>query len=312
MPSTRWIPSLCPCSARSSLRASPSASSATLLGCLAPWFSWLELINHFRPFLLTASLGLAVVTLLTRSRRTVSAALLLLTIQATLALAPLRASAVRAEPSERNLRVVTANVWVSNRNVEAVARHLEGEAADVVLLQEVGPVHRRLIDRVRAAYPHAYCPDPICDLAILSREAPLASGRVDLPPGRPLLVWARFRAGPKEVEVIGTHLANPFHPHHQARYVGWFIDYLRTRSGPLILAGDFNLTPFSWGMERLTRETGLRRHTHLAFSWPAHRYVPVVGIDNLLSTPDIATVAVRTGPRIGSDHLPVTVDLAVR
>jgi endonuclease/exonuclease/phosphatase (EEP) superfamily protein YafD len=79
-----------------------------------------------------------------------------------------------------------------------------------------------------------------------------------------------------------------------------------------VVAGDFNLTPFSWGLSRLVRSAGLRRHATFGASWPAHRLLPLVLIDNVLSTPDVATRAVRIGPRIGSDHLPVTADLVLR
>ncbi|HEY7386072.1 MAG TPA: hypothetical protein VH743_20625, partial [Beijerinckiaceae bacterium] len=51
-------------------------------------------------------------------------------------------------------------------------------------------------------------------------------------------------------------------------------------------------------------------HGTLLVSFPAHAWLPAVLLDNVLSTADFATVAIRTGPRLGSDHLPVIADLA--
>jgi endonuclease/exonuclease/phosphatase (EEP) superfamily protein YafD len=289
--------------------------AATLLGALAPVEPRLELVNHFRPLLALGAAGILGLGLAAGSRRLRLAAAGFLGLQLALLLAPL---ASRAEGADGALadapafRLVTANLLVANRDVEAVARFLEGERADVVVLQEADRMHRALIPRLAAAYPHAWCPDRACSQAILSREAPLEVGKEDLPPRRPLLVRARFQVGARTVEVIGTHLAYPFDPERQREHVTWLSGFLKGRPGPLVVAGDFNLAPFSWGLTRLVRDAGLRRHVTYGASWPAHRLLPLVLIDNVLSTSDVATRAVRIGPRIGSDHLPVTADLVLR
>jgi endonuclease/exonuclease/phosphatase (EEP) superfamily protein YafD len=126
-----------------------------------------------------------------------------------------------------------------------------------------------------------------------------------------LLVWARFERSGQVIEVIGTHIAYPFQSDAQARQVDWLIEHIGSRRHPLIVAGDFNLSPFSWKLNKLLFATGLRRHLLWAFSWPAHRWWPFTLLDNVLSTPDVTTVAIRTGPRLGSDHLAVIADLAL-
>jgi len=77
------------------------------------------------------------------------------------------------------------------------------------------------------------------------------------------------------------------------------------------VAGDFNLSPFSWKLNRLLLTGGLRRHLTWSFSWPAHRGMPFVLLDNVLSTPGFGTVTARTGPRLGSDQRPMIADLAL-
>jgi endonuclease/exonuclease/phosphatase (EEP) superfamily protein YafD len=184
--------------------------------------------------------------------------------------------------------------------------------ADVVVLQESDRMHGPLLERVKGAYPYAYCPDRSCRLALLARTAPLEVGYEDVPPRRPLLVWARVLHDGRAVTVMGVHVSYPFEPQRQVEHIDWLIGYLRQRSGPTVVAGDFNLTPFSWKLLKLLHETGLRAHIVDRFSWPAHRWVPLVLLDNVLTTSDLVRVAARIGPSAGSDHRSVIAELTWR
>jgi endonuclease/exonuclease/phosphatase (EEP) superfamily protein YafD len=77
------------------------------------------------------------------------------------------------------------------------------------------------------------------------------------------------------------------------------------------VAGDLNLTPFSWKLAKLALSVGLRRHGTWAMSYPAHEWLPFLLLDNVLSTPHFATITFRTGLSLGSDHLPLVRDLAL-
>ncbi|KAA2235289.1 endonuclease/exonuclease/phosphatase family protein [Salinarimonas soli] len=280
----------------------------TGLGCLAPWFPELELINHFRPFILLATILLVALAFAGRRWLLASAALAALTLA--LVLLPLVYRAPLRPEATADLKVVTLNLLVGNRDVETAARFLEREQADVVLLQEADRIHASLFERVRSTYPHAYCPDRVCSLALLSRRAWLEAGKEDVPPRRPLLVWARFAVKGRPVRVIGIHMPYPFEPQRQAQHTDWLVTHLRQQSEPVILAGDLNLTPFSWKFTRLVHEAGLQTHLLAGFSWPAHRYRPVVLLDHVLTSPGFATVSARVGPPVGSDHRPVIVEIA--
>jgi endonuclease/exonuclease/phosphatase (EEP) superfamily protein YafD len=40
--------------------------------------------------------------------------------------------------------------------------------------------------------------------------------------------------------------------------------------------------------------------------------LPLVAIDNVFASPKFARIAVVSGPRLGSDHRPIVVDLALQ
>ena len=79
--------------------------------------------------------------------------------------------------------------------------------------------------------------------------------------------------------------------------------------GPLIIAGDLNMTPWSYRLQRFLARADMRRHATFLRSWPTDGQFrlpfPAFLIDHVLTTPDIKTVSIRIGPKLGSDHLPV-------
>jgi endonuclease/exonuclease/phosphatase (EEP) superfamily protein YafD len=113
------------------------------------------------------------------------------------------------------------------------------------------------------------------------------------------------------LRIYGVHLAWPFDPLDQAANIDWLIDSLPRTKTPYVIAGDFNLSPWSWKLNKLAAEAGLRRHVTFALSWPVHRLFPFVLIDNVLATPDIANISSRAAGRVGSDHAPLVVDLTI-
>ena len=82
-----------------------------------------------------------------------------------------------------------------------------------------------------------------------------------------------------------------------------------------MVLGDLNTTPWSARYRALLDDAGLedtRVGYGLQTSWPS--FLPAVlriPIDHVLVTPDLAAAEREVGPEVGSDHLPVWVELAV-
>ena len=101
------------------------------------------------------------------------------------------------------------------------------------------------------------------------------------------------------------HHAWPLHAYAQANHTEWLIAWRQSVTEPLLIAGDFNLTPFSWKLSKFAWKTGLRRYSTYQRSWPGHLYAPAFLIDHVFSTDTFRPLDVRTGPALGSDHLPI-------
>jgi endonuclease/exonuclease/phosphatase (EEP) superfamily protein YafD len=83
-----------------------------------------------------------------------------------------------------------------------------------------------------------------------------------------------------------------------------------SRTGPLVVAGDFNMSPWTKKLASFTE-----RYNTFRLTWPMRRgrlpLLPLVAIDNVFATGHFAKIATRPGPRLGSDHRLIVVDLAL-
>jgi|SRR5262245_22477086 endonuclease/exonuclease/phosphatase (EEP) superfamily protein YafD len=287
--------------------------AATAVGYLAPWWPVADLPNHFTPFVATiAIVGLALLAfgahpLAAQSHARIALGLGLAGVTA-INVAPLLTAltmtAVAAQSPTSTLTVVSFNVWNRNQRLDEVSRWLVDQNSDVIVLQEMTPKNREPIIRALAAtHPHIHDCD-CSDIVMFSRRPWIAAGGLPRTNEHPSLSWFTLadRDG-REVRIVGLHTGSMTRPGRYAAHYDWLVRNISKFGNRLIMVGDFNATPWSWQMKRLAAAAGLRQHGTYATSWPAP--LPVVLIDNLLATSDIGAVSFKTGPFLGSDHLPV-------
>ncbi len=294
----------------------------TVLGLAAGRWPALELANQGRPLVLIGSVAVLGLALIASDGWLIAAAIGLWIANVGLFVLGLQGAASFAgPPSPRFLRVVTFNVWRENARIEDVAAFFAEADADLIVLQEVTSERRsRLHDLTKLRYPHILGSS---GLLILAKHPVCASGHIDGQVDRsashgrargPLLLWARFEVEGLAFELAGVHLAYPFKPLEQAADTRALIAFVRSRERPLIVAGDYNLTPWSLKLQRFARETGLLRTNTFHLTWPMRRVIPLlplVSIDNVFTSSDFAPLTVTAGPSAGSDHRPIIVDIAL-
>jgi endonuclease/exonuclease/phosphatase (EEP) superfamily protein YafD len=213
--------------------------------------------------------------------------------------------------TEKPFRIVQFNAWSNNKNVELDSRWIAGQRPDVVVLEEATPEMQREI--IKATGLHTSVSS---SFLIASREATrihdLADHRsvfadISGPDGHPFRLFAIHRSWP-------THAA-------------WYAEsgnLLEAMSaGPIsrtVVLGDFNAAPWSYALGREEARLGLVRRDHALFSWPARLPwlsgvdvpLPLLPLDHAYAGLDWKTVSVSRGPRLGSDHYPLLVTLALR
>jgi endonuclease/exonuclease/phosphatase (EEP) superfamily protein YafD len=294
------------------------AAVLTSFGWLAHWSPTLDIVNNGLPGLVAGTIALSFLALLLRDWRLVLPAIVLAAVNIGFFVAGLQGAAQQAPPgSERFLRVVTFNVWGWNDRIDDIARFLRDSDADALVLQEVAHRNGAMLRKtLQPIYPFTVGET---ELVILSKHPILAEGRVDRP-GFPnwnslMLRWVRLDVKGTSFELVGVHLARPLYPTLHEEDFAALTNFVLSRTGPLVVAGDFNMTPWTKKLARFTRVTGLERYNTFHLTWPMRRgrvqLLPLIAIDNVFASRHFAKIAVKGGPRLGSDHKPVIADLAL-
>lgn len=219
-----------------------------------------------------------------------------------------------------HLRVLMSNVRTSNANHQAVIDHVEREQPDVVVLLEVDETWLRGLAPLAEIYPFQ-ATVPRSDnfgLAIFSR-LPLegtdlyALGTDTLPA---IVTHVMAPTGP--LSLIAGHPIPPMNLQqvaHRDATIRALAALARQQPRPVVLCADLNTGPWSPAFADLLAVSGLvdtRRGQGVLPTWSARwPPVPAIPIDHCLVSPEIGVDDVRVGPNVGSDHLPLTVDLAV-
>lgn len=302
---------------------------ACLVGAAAPLAArhnpWLDLPSHFAPVWLAGSLVATAMGFAFGGRRGrwplvavglagAGAALALIGPELT---RPIRPPV--AADSPRRLRIVQLNAWEENRDPQRAVVWLDASGADVVALEEAAlPFRSALMARGFA------CKSGSDDTAVCSRglrSAPTFPIPAPAWPTFPVFARQTFvMPGARGTfTVVATHMTWPnlrkFWPQR-----GAFVGLMRAQSSRrLIVAGDFNLTPWSRPLREVDRGMGLERRDRAIPTWPARRrlrghliaLLPVLPIDHLYAGAGWRTVRIYRGPDVGSDHYPVVADLAL-
>jgi DNA-binding CsgD family transcriptional regulator len=131
-------------------------------------------------------------------------------------------------------------------------------------------------------------------------------------------IYEKLAVDGRRIAVLGVHTLPPVGADYAARRDAalaatavWARAQRAAGRAPVVL-GDLNATPFSAPLRRLLADAGLvdsQRGFGLQGSWPVG--LPLrISIDHCLHDPTLATVTRALGPDLGSDHLPLRVDLA--
>jgi vancomycin resistance protein VanJ len=238
-------------------------------------------------------------------------------VSAAVSLATIAPELVRLRPAFSQdspaLRILSGNLcWTNPVGERAVAAILARDA-DAVILQEAGRQLAGPLAGLKARYPHmATCPHS--SLMIYAKSAIIAQEcnceRADAPRGRLLTATIALAEG-ASVTLATTHFSHPYRGAAQAlerRSLAAEIGALEV--GRLILAGDFNTTPWSHGMRHQDEMLSpLRRRTIAWVTWPARLTrlglswpLPFLPIDHIYAGPEWGLVRLRRVHIPGSDH----------
>jgi endonuclease/exonuclease/phosphatase (EEP) superfamily protein YafD len=216
------------------------------------------------------------------------------------------------------IKLIEFNAWERNTQPQAAADWLAAQKPDIIVMPDAEPPIRKALSQKGFYSTHG-----IADTMIFSRTtrapSPFIVPMYDWPL-LPSFARASFDSPAGPYSVVAVHLTRPTDP-GQIRWAlplnDLFDRYDRSR---LIVAGDFNLTPWSFGLHRLDQKFGLERRDRDIPTWPAlfplrrpfATPLPILPIDHVYAGQAWRTVKIERGPSLGSDHYPLIITLALQ
>jgi endonuclease/exonuclease/phosphatase (EEP) superfamily protein YafD len=218
-----------------------------------------------------------------------------------------------------SIRLVSVNVYSDNPTPQKVVDWVRATNADVVFLMEVTPDWEDLMQPLKTIYPHQRWSARLDNfgVALLSKVAPaqleiLELGETEVPTFR-----AVYAQGRESWVFYGTHPVPPGNEEHwrwRNEQLHLLARKVKGESSPVIVAGDFNATPYASIFQDFLKETGLRDSTvgrGPQNSWPVQRWIFRIPLDHVLVPPRSTVLRRELGPDVGSDHFPVLTEIVL-
>ncbi len=293
-----------------------AAIGTLLLSAVTMWDTgqhFVELFSHFRLQYFAVAVILLFVFAVWRAPFYAVCALISVAINASFVLPWY--GAAQAAPGGMQMKFVYANLLSTNDDHDRLLKLIEVERPDLIFLQEFSPQWQVTMERLKASYPAAYARprEDNFGIAMFSRVPLTAVSHVDSPPlGYPTLI-ATTSVNGAELTMISSHPMIPVgRDNFAARnaQIQSLAELVNTIDGPVMLLGDLNATIWDRYYRQLEADTGLRnarRGFGILPTWPTFMPLGLIPIDHVLVSEEISVVEARTGPRIGSDHLPLIV-----
>jgi endonuclease/exonuclease/phosphatase (EEP) superfamily protein YafD len=288
------------------------------LGARLHWV--LELTAHFRVQYLAVTLTLLIVLAIRRhwAACCVLAAVGAVSAAPLLPYVPLPLTSQRTSAVSAPLKVLSVNVSYQQFSARRLVALIREERPDIVIVQELTPHAERVLAELDTTFPHyrKFPADGAYGIGIwthltLESSVTFALGRVPA-------IEARLRGPTGVFTVIGVHLRAPTTARRAAAR-NQELRELAARSAavaePLIVAGDFNVTPYSPYYSDWLEASGLtdsRRGRTLSASWPTSLPWFGIPIDHVAVNEGFEILSHRRLPDFESDHYGVLVEIAPR
>ena len=297
-----------------------AATAAAALGDV--W--WLfDVANEFSLQLVVASLALIGGAALMRRPRLALVGLLCFALHAATTFGPLLVPRAEAAAGAGTaFRLTTLNLYFRNSDTQATLDYIARERPDVAVFQEATRHWPASLEALRHDMPYVARPRWEMGLrpglALFSRY-PILDVAYERPVAfyQPIVV-ARIAIKDAIVTVLAVHPSHPTSPGHaQTRvlYMKAIADIAARTKGPVVVAGDFNSTPWSEPFRSTAAAGGLTdaaaRRPWLT-TWPSWFPGPGLQLDHVLANKNVAVERLERGPSVGSDHYPLTADLLAR
>lgn len=294
-------------------------ATATLLAFLSRFAWFFDLLTHFRVQYFYSLLLAALILLVGQKTKTAITFGVFALINALFILPFYFGSQLPLPSAHIDLRAMFINVHTNGGDPVRVASAIKKFNPDFVLLEEVDTGWLKDLSTIKTTYPHILSQPRSDNFGIaLFSKTPFANANIvhigiDEVPS----VRAEITFGGTTLTILGIHALPPAGKEYSAmrnKQLQAIPAVVKEAGNSVLLLGDLNVTPWSYHFRRLIQESGLRnsaRGRGIQPTWPTTKPPLLIPLDHCLHSPDIYILDRFIGPHVGSDHLPVIIDLAL-
>ncbi len=221
----------------------------------------------------------------------------------------------------KNLTLVQFNLRNKNHEFSKLKDYVSKLQPDVLCLEEYTSAWENSLAELKKDYPYVISQtqeDPF-GIAIFSKHPMLTPSILTLGELQIPSAYCQIKVQGRTVGVLATH---PFPPLNGNAYrlrneqYKAIVEFVRKNdSASFVVAGDLNCAPWSSCFGDLVNRAQLR-DTRVGFglgeTWPADWWILRLPLDHVLTSRNVDTVKRVVGDDLGSDHLPVYVELLAR
>lgn len=300
--------------------ASTALLLATVAGSLPMRGYVYDITSHFMLQYAVAAAVVLILALFLSSSFTVGAATIALVLSL-YQISPFLLRAPNTHVSGPSLRILQSNMLVTNRNVGGLMALIESDDPDVIVISEANSGHVAYLRDIMRLYPYQVAEPQkhSFGMAIASREPLNNIQKHHFASENIIAISADIPRDAKTVTLLSIHPANPLHPKGMEirdQELAVIARWIKSQKHPVIVTGDFNITPYSHVYKEFIRETGLHNarkgrgmHGTYHSALPAITRLP---IDHTLISDSLAIRTYRTAKVKHTDHLATVVTVVMQ
>ncbi len=223
------------------------------------------------------------------------------------------------------IKLLNFNAYFRNNNSKAFLSYVNQEQPDLIVLEEFFEIRKDVIRSLKSQYKYSgpvfikseNATTKIPNYIFIFSKFPFELKTFkhwNIGVRNPPIAHVEVKLGQAKIDLMAVHMPWPYNAKLKAQGLEWLSEYLETLTNPVLLVGDFNLTPWSDALLKFTSENKLKKFGKFERSWPSQTadiYVPFAHflIDHVFVRNSdkwkFHKHKFSAGPSIGSDHLPM-------
>ena len=211
------------------------------------------------------------------------------------------------------LKVMSFNLWIDNKDFQAIENLVSNENPDIVCFQEYNSLHARGLTELQKVYPYSKAfPASYKGLLLLSK-LPIEESHIHHKDYRIASIYmtAVLNWNGQKISLLNAHPRPPLTKQYSNNLHNTFDRiqrFVENQKHPTIVVGDFNCTAYSPSFKRLgSKLIDTSRGQGYTSSWQRFNLLVGIPIDQILHTKELTCVSHHIGQKSGSDHSPVIV-----